>query len=150
MTQHNAVSSAFLKLIAGCGLLFVTGSVMAQPSPPSFEGHHDTRSREPSASLLSYDWSCGKIERSIEFRLNYREVSNNNGDSSIVAAWSVGRYMTEGRTMDVVNEELSAFVASLTALNYVAGRCFDTEGEVRISGLTAGSDTPVARTFRIR
>lgn len=150
MTQRIAVSAGFLKALAGCGLLFATGSVMAQPSPPSFEGHHDTRSREPGASLLSYAWSCGKIERSIEFRPSYRAVSDNNGDPSIAAAWSVDRYVTEGRATDEVNEELSAFVASLTALNYVTGRCFDTEGEVRISGLTAGSDKPVARTFRVR
>lgn len=46
-------------------------------------------------------------------------------------------------------EELSAFVSSLGALNYIAGRCFDTEGEVHISGAIMGSNVPVTRTFRI-
>ena len=123
---------------------------MAQPPAPSFEGHHDLRSREPSASSLSYDWSCGKIERAIKFHLSYRETFDKNGDPRIVASWSIGRYMREGELVDQVDDELSAFVSTLGAINYIAGRCFDTEGEVRISGMVAESNVLVTRSFRIR
>jgi hypothetical protein len=122
---------------------------MAQPAAPSFEGHQDLRSREPSFSALRYDWSCGKIERSIEFVLSYREVARNDGGPSIVAAWSIGRYMRGDLTVPA-DEDLSAFVSSLNAIQYFAGRCFDTEGEIRISGLIGGSNVPVMRTFRVR
>ncbi len=48
------------------------------------------------------------------------------------------------------DKELSAFVSSLNAIQHIAGRCFETEGEIRISGLIRGSNVPVMRTFRIR
>ncbi len=148
--KHNAGFAAFLKVFAPWGILLASGSLMAQPAAPSFEGHHDFRSTEPSASSLSYDWSCGKIDRSIRFNPSYRQTPDKNGDPGVFAAWSVDGYMRAGELVDQVDDELSEFVSTLGAINYIAGRCFDTEGEVRISGMVAESNVLVTRSFRIR
>lgn len=147
--RQISVASSRLKLLATWVVLLTSNSLMAQPPAPGFEGHHDFRSREPGASALRYDWACGKIKRSIEFRLSFRQMPDKDGAPHVVAAWSIGRYIRDGEMAGDAGEELSAFVSSLGALNYIAGRCFDTEGEVRISGTVMGSNVPVTRTFRI-
>lgn len=138
-----------LKLLASCSILLASSNLMAQPAAPSFEGHQDLRSREPRFSALRFDWSCGKIERSLEFVLSYREVVIDDRGSSIVATWGISRVM-RGNLPFYADEELSAFVSSLNAIQHIAGRCFDTEGEIRISGLVESSNVPLMRTFRIR
>lgn len=148
--KHDTAFAALLKVFAPWGVLLTSGSLMAQPAAPSFEGHRDLRSTEPSASSLSYDWSCGEIKRSIEFNLRYRETPDKVGVPRIFATWSIGRYMREGELVDQVDDELSSFVSTLGAINYIAGRCFNTEGEVRISGMIAESNVMVMHSFRIR
>lgn len=148
--SHRSVLPALLKEIAACALLFTPGGLVAQPAAPGLEGHYDLRSREPSDSALRYEWACANIRRSIEFRQRYRQVLGKDGAPGIVAAWSIGRYLRDGDRIDPVDGALSAFVSSLQAIHYIAGRCFDTDGEVRISGIVEGSNVPVTRTFRIR
>lgn len=146
---QTTVLGVILKSIVPCGILLASNILMAQPPAPSFEGHDDFRSREPDDSSLTYDWSCGEIERSIEFNLRFRQIVERDGAPGVAATWGIGRYTGDGEPGNPRKKELSAFVSSLEAINYIAGRCFDTEGEVRISGSTGASHETVMRVFRV-